>query len=81
MSKFKFEPIIFHFHVIDDYNNSQLSQDLKHAIYLRQEKDKQTDFFRKLTILNDRIHVYQEMFLSNKPKMLDFKYYESKNLV
>ena len=41
---------------------------------LRKEKDKQTDFYRKLQTLNDRIQVYKELFMSKKPKLLNFKY-------
>jgi hypothetical protein len=52
--------------------------DLRHAIDLRQDKDKQTDFFRTLTILNDRIQVYQ-LFMNNKPRVLDFKYTDGKH--
>jgi hypothetical protein len=60
------------------YCYSEHTHDLKHAIDLRQDKDKQTDFFRTLSILNDRIHVYQQMFMTNKPRVLDFKYTDGK---
>ena len=53
---------------------SQLNENIKHAILLRKEKDKQTDFYRKLQTLNDRIWVYKELFMNKKPRILDFKY-------
>ena len=54
----------------------EINDDIKHAILLRKEKDKQTDFYRKLQTLNDRIHAYKQLFLANKPKILDFRYKE-----
>ena len=44
--------------------NSSINEDVKHAILLRREKDRQTDFYRKLQTLNDRITVYKELFMS-----------------
>ena len=44
--------------------------ELKHAIELREEKQKHTDFYMKLTELNDRITVFQNVFMSKQPRFL-----------
>ena len=53
---------------------SILSEDVKHAIKLRHEKDSYTDFYRKLQTLNDRITVYKELFLKRKPNFMQVEY-------
>jgi hypothetical protein len=48
----------------------EINENLINAIRLREEKDATSNFYRKLEQLNDRINVYQELFLNNTPTFI-----------
>ena len=45
-----------------------LPENVRHAIDLSKKKNKKSDFYSKLTSLNDKIGVYKKIFYTNAPK-------------
>ena len=46
------------------------NKNIQHAIQLRKIKDKKTDFYWKLQMLNDKIQIYTQLFHSRQPNFL-----------
>jgi hypothetical protein len=49
---------------------SEIDENVKNAIDLRQAKSTHTDFYVKLSALKDRIDVFNDIFQSKQPKFL-----------
>ncbi|CAI2383379.1 unnamed protein product [Moneuplotes crassus] len=45
----------------------KFDENVKHAILLSKDKELKSDFYRKLEILADRIHIYRNIFYTRKP--------------
>ena len=55
----------------EEYKNKSywsLPENVRHAIDLSKKKSKHSDFYSKLTSLNDKIGVYKKIFYNNAPK-------------
>jgi len=50
--------------------DSFYSKKIDKAKHFREETQQKSDFYYKLSELVDRVHVFQEKFLSKKPKYL-----------
>jgi len=51
-----------------EFENENLN--VRHAIELRKSKDNKTDFYRKLEMLIDRIHIYKHLFTKKVPSFM-----------
>lgn len=45
-------------------------ENLLHAIQLRKERERHSDFYVLLEQVNDRIHMFKSLFLQRKPKFI-----------
>ena len=55
----------------EEYKNNSywaLPENVRHAIDLSKKKSRHSDFYSKLTSLNDKIGVYKKIFYTNAPK-------------
>lgn len=50
--------------------NDEKTLNILHAIRIRKEKVRHSDFYFLLEQVNDRIHMYKSLFLDKKPKFI-----------